>query len=107
MLGFFIDDGALQFLTETQALAATGKYGQQAHIECPRRPAAGAGHVRRPRRARDHARQAKKGKNYLGSTTGCKKKKHPFNTVLTFVDNSVDAPRHELTAQGDRRSARK
>ena len=34
---------------------------------------------------------AKKGKKYLVSTTGCKKKKHAFSTVMTFVDNTVGA----------------
>jgi hypothetical protein len=34
---------------------------------------------------------AKKGKNYLASTTGCKRKKHRFKAVLTFVDNGVTA----------------
>ena len=34
--------------------------------------------------------QAKKGKNYLGSTNGCKNKKHPFSAVLTFVPNGFD-----------------
>jgi hypothetical protein len=35
---------------------------------------------------------AKKGTHYLASTTGCKKKKHAFSTVLTFADNGVGAP---------------
>jgi hypothetical protein len=34
----------------------------------------------------------KKGKNYLVSTTGCKKRKHAFSTTLTFVDNGVSEP---------------
>jgi hypothetical protein len=38
---------------------------------------------------------AKKGKHYLASTTGCKKKKHAFSTVMTFVDNGVGAPGNE------------
>jgi hypothetical protein len=33
--------------------------------------------------------KAKKKKNYLGSTNGCKSRKHPFSAVLTFVDNGV------------------
>jgi len=36
--------------------------------------------------------KAKKGKHYLASTTGCKKKKHAFSTVLTFIDNGVSTP---------------
>jgi len=35
---------------------------------------------------------AKKGKRTLGSTNGCKNKKHAFSTVMTFVDNTVGAP---------------
>jgi len=34
--------------------------------------------------------KAKKGKNYLGATNGCKSKKHPFSAVLTFVPNGFD-----------------
>jgi hypothetical protein len=33
--------------------------------------------------------KAKKGKNYLASTNGCKARKHPFSAVLTFRDNGV------------------
>jgi hypothetical protein len=33
--------------------------------------------------------KAKKGKNYLASTTGCKKKKHKFTTTLNFVSNGA------------------
>ena len=36
--------------------------------------------------------KGKKGKHYLASTIGCKKKKHPFSTVLTFGDNPVSDP---------------
>ena len=36
--------------------------------------------------------KGKKGKHYLASTTGCKKKKHAFKTVLTFSDNPVSDP---------------
>jgi hypothetical protein len=34
--------------------------------------------------------KAKKGKNFLASTTGCSKKKHPFSAKLTFVPNGSD-----------------
>lgn len=34
--------------------------------------------------------KAKKGKNYLASTNGCKGKKHPFSATLTFVPNGSD-----------------
>jgi hypothetical protein len=33
--------------------------------------------------------KAKLGKHYLGSTNGCKSKKHKFSATLTFVDNTV------------------
>lgn len=33
--------------------------------------------------------KAKKGKNYLASTNGCKARKHPFSAVLTFRDNGA------------------
>jgi hypothetical protein len=34
--------------------------------------------------------KARKGRNYLASTTGCQAKKHPFSAVLTFVPNGAD-----------------
>ena len=34
--------------------------------------------------------KAKKGKNYLASTNGCKAKKHAFSADLTFVANGAD-----------------
>ena len=36
--------------------------------------------------------KGKKGKKYLASTTGCKKKKHSFTTKLVFTDNGVSDP---------------
>jgi hypothetical protein len=33
--------------------------------------------------------KGKKGKHYLASTVGCKKKKHAFSTKLTFINNGV------------------
>jgi hypothetical protein len=33
--------------------------------------------------------KAKKGKNFLASTTGCKARKHSFSAVLTFVNNGA------------------
>jgi hypothetical protein len=38
---------------------------------------------------------AKKGKNYLVSSTGCKSKKHAFKAALTFRDNGVSPARTE------------
>jgi hypothetical protein len=43
--------------------------------------------------------KAKKGKHFLASTTGCKKKKHAFTTVLTFVNNGV-SPAGDVTVKG-------
>ena len=43
--------------------------------------------------------KGKKGKKYLASTTGCKKKKHPFSTKLTFIDNGF-SPAGTVTVKG-------
>lgn len=43
--------------------------------------------------------KGKKGKKYLASTTGCKKKKHAFSTKLTFIDNGF-SPEGTLTVKG-------
>ena len=40
----------------------------------------------------------KKGTNYLASTTGCAKKKHPFSSALTFINNGV-SPAGTVTAK--------
>jgi hypothetical protein len=37
----------------------------------------------------DATLKAKKGKNYLASTTGCTARKHKFSAVLTFVSNGA------------------
>jgi hypothetical protein len=37
----------------------------------------------------DTTLKAKKGKHFFASTNGCKKKKHKFSTVLTFIDNGA------------------
>jgi hypothetical protein len=42
---------------------------------------------------------AKIKKNAIVATTGCKKKKHPFSTTITFVDNGVQ-PAGNVTAEG-------
>jgi hypothetical protein len=46
----------------------------------------------------DTTMKAKKGKHYLASTVGCKKKKHAFSTVLTFIDNGV-SPAGDVTVK--------
>jgi len=43
--------------------------------------------------------KGKKGKKYLASTTGCKKKKHAFSTKMTFIDNGF-TPASTLTVKG-------
>jgi hypothetical protein len=40
----------------------------------------------------DTTLKAKKGKHFLGTTTGCKKKKHAFSTKLIFANNGVSDP---------------
>ena len=44
----------------------------------------------------DTTLKASKGKHYLASTVGCKKKKHKFSTKLTFVNNGA-TPASETT----------
>jgi hypothetical protein len=44
--------------------------------------------------------KGKKGKKYLASTTGCKKKKHKFSTKLIFVDNGTGADPSPVTVKG-------
>jgi hypothetical protein len=43
--------------------------------------------------------KAKKGKHYLGSTTGCKGGKHKFKTTLTFINNGV-SPAGDVVVNG-------
>ena len=94
MLGFFIDDGTFQFLAETTLKKASGKYGQRLNIEVPQLaqyvgdPASGTATYNGLVSLK--AKLTKKvGKKYLISTVGCKKKKHPYRTVLSFIDNTV------------------
>jgi hypothetical protein len=46
----------------------------------------------------DATLSARKGKNYLASTIGCKNKKHNFSATLTFVNNGV-SPAGDVTAK--------
>ena len=46
----------------------------------------------------DTTLKGKKGKKYLASTVGCKKKKHAFSTKLTFIDNG-HAPAGTVTVK--------
>jgi hypothetical protein len=43
--------------------------------------------------------KGKKGKHFLAQTTGCKKKKHAFSTVLHFINNGV-SPAGDVTVKG-------
>jgi hypothetical protein len=42
----------------------------------------------------------KKGTNYLASTTGCVRKRHPFTSLLTFINNGV-SPAGTVTAKAN------
>jgi hypothetical protein len=92
MLGFFIDDGgSLQFLTETTLTKASGKFGQKLKIEVPDL----AQHVGATYNGLVslHTTLGKKvGNKMLMGSIGCKKKKHPFKVVLTFIENQVTRP---------------
>jgi hypothetical protein len=88
MLGFYIESGTLQFLTETTLTKAGGKYGQKLHIDVPEL-AQHAGNSYNGLVSLDTTLSKKKGKNMLLATTGCKKKKQPFKVDLTFIDNQV------------------
>jgi hypothetical protein len=104
MLGFFIDGpGGLDFLTETQLKKASGKYGQRLHIDVPeaaQRTGASSfnGLVslqiggRSATGTRFKPLGKKSGNNKLIATTNCVNKKHPFKTVLTFIENEVTRP---------------
>jgi len=92
MLSFFLDERGgnnLHFLPETALKKASGKYGQRLNLEVPvlaqRVGATFNGLVS----LNIENLGKKKGKNALIATTGCKKKKHPFKVVLTFIDNGV------------------
>ena len=94
MLGFIIDDGgALLFLTETKLSKAGGKYGQKLHIDVPEL-AQHAGTSFNGLVSLDTTLGKKKGKNKLLATTGCAKRKQPFKTTLTFIDNGVTTATH-------------
>jgi hypothetical protein len=47
----------------------------------------------------------KKGTNYLASTTGCVKKRHPFSSLLTFINNGV-SPAGTVTAKANARCSK-
>ena len=86
MLGFYIESGTLQFLTETTLTKAGGKYGQKLHIDVPEL-AQHAGSSYNGLVSLDTTLSKKKGKNKLIASIGCKKKKQPFKVDLTFIAN--------------------
>jgi hypothetical protein len=89
MLGFIIDDGgSLLFLTETKLSKAKAPYGTKLHIDVPEL-AQHAGTAYNGLVSLQTTLSKKKGSNKLLSTIGCKKHKHPFKVVLTFIDNTV------------------
>jgi hypothetical protein len=96
MLGFYIDDGQFQFLTETTLTKASGKYGQKLHIDVPQL----AQYVGSAPNFTYNGLVSleiddlgkKRGKNMLVSTTGCKARKHPYKVDLTFIENTVTRP---------------
>ena len=88
MLGFYIDDGTFQFLTETTLTKASGKYGQKLHIDVPDL-AQQVGATYNGLVSLKATLKKKVGKKYLISTVGCKAKKHPYKVDLTFIPNGV------------------
>jgi hypothetical protein len=88
MLGFFIDDGTFQFLTETTLTGASGKYGQKLHIDVPAL-AQQVGATYNGLVSLKATLKKKVGRRYLISTVGCTKGKHPYKADLTFIPNGV------------------
>jgi hypothetical protein len=88
MLGFFIDDGQFQFLTETTLTGASGKYGQKLHIDVPGL-AQQVGATYNGLVSLKATLKKKVGRRYLISTIGCAKRKHPYKVDLTFIPNGV------------------
>jgi hypothetical protein len=88
MLGFYIDDGVFQFLTETTLTKASGKYGQKLHIDVPAL-AQQLGASYNGLVSLKATLKKKVGKKYLISTVGCANKKHPYKVDLTFIANGV------------------
>jgi hypothetical protein len=91
MLGFFLDERGgndLKFLTETTLRKASGKYGQKLNIEVPKL-AQQVGETYNGLVSLNAKLVKKKGRNKLISSTGCKRKKHPYKVALTFIDNPL------------------
>jgi hypothetical protein len=88
MLGFYIDDGTFKFLTETKLTKMSGKYGQKLHIDVPAL-AQQVGATYNGLVSLKATLKKKVGRNYLISTIGCAKKKHPYKVDLTFIPNGV------------------
>jgi hypothetical protein len=91
MLGFYIDDGQFQFLTETTLRKASGKYGQKLHIDVPGL-AQQVGDTYNGLVSLEATLKKKVGRKYLISTVGCAAKKHPYKVDLTFIENTITRP---------------
>ena len=96
MLGFYLDDGELKFLPESTLKKVKGsKYGQKLHIDVPelaQRVGSAPDFTYNGLVSLKATLKKKVGKHYLVSTTGCKRKKHQYKTVLTFIENEVTRP---------------
>jgi hypothetical protein len=92
MLTFFLDERGgndLRFLPETTIKKASGKYGQRLNLKVPTLAQQVGQTYNGLVSLKINDLGKKKGKNALIATTGCKNKKHPFKTVLTFINNTV------------------
>ena len=79
---------------------ASGKYGSKLTIEIPEEPAQQypAGQYNGLERLEAKLTK-KKGKRKLFSTTGCKKRKHPFQVAVTFVPNPAPPKQQKITVR--------
>ena len=91
MLGFYIDDGTFAFLTETTLTKQSGKYGQKLHIDVPAL-AQQVGATYNGLVSLKATLKKKVGRNYLISTVGCAKGKHPYKVDLIFIENTITRP---------------
>ena len=92
MLTFFLDERGgndLRFLPETTIKKASGKYGQRLNLKVPTLAQQVGQTYNGLVSLKVNKLGKKQGKNALIATTGCKNKKHPFKTVLTFINNTV------------------
>jgi hypothetical protein len=96
---FYIEQqgGTVTKALEGKISSASGKYKQKLVITIPadlQQPAPGLYAALVDLQS---SLQLKKGKHYLVSTTGCKKKKHQFGAKLTFAPNPAPPPKPTAT----------